>query len=165
MMTWDIWYIDEDFLVWIIPSMYLSYEAVNWVCTAGFVVFTSIGFYFRFLILLLLLLYYIYLHSSLPLVFYSTSLLLLSHYTMHVPFLISFIISLPAPICMCSWHDFQYILFWFGFIDTRVFIPACHSAFTISLIGEFLTSLNSHVQILEFRACGFSRLLIRDAQL
>jgi len=61
--------------------------------------------------LLLLLLYYIRLHPGLPLVFYSTSLLLLSYYIMHVTCLISFTISLPAPVCLCSWHDFQHGLF------------------------------------------------------
>ena len=77
-MTWDIWYIAEGFLIWIIPSTYLSHETIKWVCTTGFAVFAFIGFYFRFLVLLLLL-YYIRLHPSLPLVFYSSSLLLLSY--------------------------------------------------------------------------------------
>jgi len=85
---------DEGFLVWIIPSTYLCYEVINWVCTAGFPIFTVIGFYFRFLLLLLLLLHYICLHPGLPLVFYSTSLLLLSYYIMYVLCLISFTISL-----------------------------------------------------------------------
>jgi len=30
-ITWDIWYMDEGFLIWIIPSMYLTHEAVIWV--------------------------------------------------------------------------------------------------------------------------------------
>ena len=51
MVTWDkgIWM--KGFLVWIIPSMYLSHKAVNWVYTADFAVFSFIGFYFRFLVL------------------------------------------------------------------------------------------------------------------
>ena len=30
-IRWDIWHIDEGFFVWIIPSTYLSHEAVIWV--------------------------------------------------------------------------------------------------------------------------------------
>jgi len=94
-------------------------------CTAGFVVFAFIGFYFEFFILLLL--YYICVHPGLPLVYYPTGLLLLSYYTLHVPYLISQFIagiesrfhncishqllSLPAPVYLCSWHDFLYMLF------------------------------------------------------
>ena len=29
-------------------------------------------------------------------------------------------------MCLCSRHDFWYMLFWFGFIDTRVLACACH---------------------------------------
>jgi len=36
MVTWDIKYIDEGFLVWIIPSTYLSHKAANWAYTIGF---------------------------------------------------------------------------------------------------------------------------------
>ena len=73
-------------------------------------------------------------------------------------------ISLPALVCLYSQHGFQYMLFWFGYIDTRVLILARHLAYTIPLTGEFLTTLDPHVQISEFGACGFSRLLIRDVQ-
>jgi len=52
------------------------------------------------------LLYYSCLYPALPLVFYSTSLLLLSYYTMSVLCLISLVISLLAPVCLCSRHDF-----------------------------------------------------------
>ena len=115
--------------------MYLSHETVNWVWTAGFTVFAFIGFYFGFLILWLL--YYSCLHPALPLVFYSISLQLLSYYIMHVLCLLSFTISLPAPGCSCLQHGFQCMLFWFGFIDTRVFIPTRHLAFATPLVGEF----------------------------
>ena len=37
MTTWDIWYIDEDFLVWIIPLTYQSHESIIWACTTSFV--------------------------------------------------------------------------------------------------------------------------------
>ena len=77
------------------------------------------------------------LHPALPLVFYFTSLLILSYYIKHVPCLISFTISLSALVCPCSRYDFQYMLFLFRFIDTRVLIPVRHLAFTILLVGEF----------------------------
>ena len=37
MMAWGIWYIDEGFLVWIIPSTYQSHESTIWACTTSFV--------------------------------------------------------------------------------------------------------------------------------
>ena len=37
MVTSDIWYIDEGFLVWIIPLTYLSCESIIWACTTNFV--------------------------------------------------------------------------------------------------------------------------------
>ena len=39
-MTRDIRYIDEGFLIWIIPSTYRSYESLIWACITGFVIFT-----------------------------------------------------------------------------------------------------------------------------
>jgi len=56
------------------------------------------------------------------------------------------------------------ICFSIRFIDTDVPDYARHLAFIIPLVGEFLTLLDLHVQIPEFEACGFSQLLIRDAQ-
>ena len=53
------------------------------------------------------LLYYNYLHHALPLVFYSTSLLLLSYHTMSVPCLISFAVYLLGFACLCSRYGFQ----------------------------------------------------------
>jgi len=53
------------------------------------------------------LLYYNCLHPALPLVFYSTSLLLLFNYTMCISYLISLAIYLHAPVCLCSRHNFQ----------------------------------------------------------
>ena len=64
----------------------------------------------------MLLLYYIHLHPGLPLVLY------LSFYIMHVPYLTSFTISLPAPVCLCSRHNFQYMLF-----DSKLSIHVCLS--------------------------------------
>ena len=35
--TWGMWYIDEGFLVWIIPLTYQSHESIFWACTTSFV--------------------------------------------------------------------------------------------------------------------------------
>jgi len=37
MATWDMWYIDESFLIWIIPLTYQSRESIIWACTTSFV--------------------------------------------------------------------------------------------------------------------------------
>ena len=44
-ITWDMRYIDEGFLIWIIPSMYLSHEAVIWVVLLVLPYLLSSGFY------------------------------------------------------------------------------------------------------------------------
>ena len=73
-------------------------------------------------------------------------------------------ISLLAPACLCSRHDFQFMfinqIYWYT--------CACPcTAFDIRITTRWgvLTPLDPHVQILEFRACRFFRLLIRVAQL
>ena len=76
-----------------------------------------------------------------------------------------YISSLMSHSCLGVYaHDtIFHACFWFEFIDTPVLVPARHLAFITSLVGEFLTPLDPHLQILKFGACGFSRLLIRDA--
>jgi len=84
------------------------------------------------------LLYYTCSYPVLPLVFYSTSLLLLSYH----------IISWVVP----AWYHLLYIylllyacahdtifdaLLWFGFIDTRVLIFTRHLALASPLVREF----------------------------
>jgi len=119
MMTRDIRYIDEGFLVWIIPSMYLSHEAVNWVCTTGVAVFAFIRFYFKFPMLWLLLLYY-------------TAYIMLYHLCSIPPILCSYLIIpwvFSAWYCLLSLYLLLYVCahdtifnacLWFRFIDTRV---------------------------------------------
>ena len=70
-----------------------------------FAMFACIGFYFIFSVSWLL--YYTCSHPALPLVFYSTSLLLLAYHTMNILYLISIVVYLLAPTCLCSWHGFQ----------------------------------------------------------
>ena len=42
METWDIWYIDESFLVWIVPSRHQSHESIYWACTTDFVAYVHL---------------------------------------------------------------------------------------------------------------------------
>ena len=37
MAIWDMWYIDEGFLVWIISLTYLSRESIIWACKPSFI--------------------------------------------------------------------------------------------------------------------------------
>ena len=118
-----------------------------------FAMFACIGLYFGFPILWLL--YYTCLHPALPLVFYSTSLLLLSYHTMSSSCLISIVVYLLAPACLCSRHGFQCMFM------IRIYRYTC--AYLCSLLGirittrrGVLTPLDPHVQVLEFGACGFS---------
>ena len=133
-------------------------------CTTGFNVFAFIEFNFGFLVLLLLLLlYYICIYPGLSLVFYSTSLMFLSYCSMHISCLISLTFSLPASVCLCSRYNFQCMFM------IQIYRYMC--AYLSTPLGiqnttcwGVLTPLYSHVQILEVGACGFFRLLIRDAQ-
>ena len=90
-ITLGIRYIGEGFLIWIIPSTYLSHEVVNWDCIPGF---ACIGLYFGFPVLWLL--YYtcscptFYLYSNPPV---SCSY----DHAMSLPYLISHAVYLLAP--------------------------------------------------------------------
>jgi len=70
-MTWDIWYINEGFLIWIILSTYISHEAVSRVCTAGFTVFVFIGYYFECMVFFN---YYYYIISTYIVPYYLCSI-------------------------------------------------------------------------------------------
>ena len=94
-------------------------------------------------------------------------LIILYHAYFLLDITIVYLVTYCLSACSCmsvlttrfSIHDFR-----FRFIDTHVPDYARHLAFIIPLVGEFLTLLDLHVQIPEFEACGFSQLLIRDAQ-
>ena len=77
------------------------------------------------------LLYYNCLLSALPLVFYS-SLLLLSYHTMSIPCLISITIYLHALSCLCSRHDFQCMFM------TQIYRYTC--AYLCSPLGIYITT-------------------------
>jgi len=83
---------------------------------------------------------------------------------MNILCLISIVVYLLDPACLCSRHDFQCMFM------IRIYRYTCaylysSSGFRITTRRGVLTPLNPHVQILELRACGFSQLLIRVAQL
>ena len=101
------------------------------------------------------LLYYSCLHPILPLVFYSTSLLLLSYHTMNILYLISLVISLLAPACLYPRHSFQYMFTFQIYRYTCVYL--C-TPFGISITARWriLTPLDPHVQVSEIGAYGFS---------
>jgi len=109
--------------------------------------------YFRFPVLWLLC--YSCLHPALPLVFYSTSLLLLSYYSMSIPYLISLAIYLLALVCLCSWHGFQCMFMIQIYRYTCAYL--C-TPFGISITARWriLTPLDPHVQVSEIGAYGFS---------
>jgi len=86
----DLVYDDVRYMIyrWGFPYLDYSFDVlISWNrklgCTAGFILFAFIGFYFRFLsLLLLLLLYYTCIHHGSPLVCYphwSPTLILLYH--------------------------------------------------------------------------------------
>jgi len=88
-----MWYIDEGFLVWVIPSIYLSHESINYVYRWFCICFRQIllqifGFINNNNIII-----YVCLHTALSLMFYSTSLLLLSYYTMHISCVVIYFLS------------------------------------------------------------------------
>jgi len=112
---WDIRYIYEGFLIWIILNVLISQIG-------------NLGLYNWF--------YHIY---------FTWCLIACSSVPLHTT-------------------RFFNTCFWLEFIDTHMHVPARHLALALPLVGEFLTPLNLHVQILEFGACAFSRLLIWDAQ-
>ena len=134
--------------------MYLSPEAVNWVCTNGFAVFTFIGLTSGFLFC-----YYYYYIIYVYILAYHLCYFLPVSYSYHIEacmfpawyHLLSFCLLLYAYT-----HDTVFNTCSFDSVSSRrVFIPARHLAFTIPLVGEFLTPLDSHVQIPELGAFGF----------
>jgi len=109
------------------------------------------------------LLYYTCSYPVLPLVFYFTSLLLLSYHTMSSSCLISLAIYLPASVCLSSRHGSMMFMI-------RIYRYTCayfrtSLGISITTCWGVLTPLDPHVQVLEFGACGFSQLLIRVTQM
>jgi len=109
------------------------------------------------------LLYYTCSHPALPLVFYSTSLLLLSYHTMSISFLISLAIYLHDSVCLCSRHDFQCMFIIQIYQYTCVYLCTPFGIIITTCWGV-LTPMDSHVQVSELGACRFSQLLTCEVQ-
>jgi len=64
-------------------------------------------------------------------------------------------------VCTCA-HDTVFnICLLIRFIDTRCLLVHTTWPHFMYSLGNFLTTLDLHVQILQFKACEFSMLLIR----
>jgi len=132
-MTWNIRYIDEGFLVWIIPLTYLSHEAVNWVCTAGFAVFVFIRFLFRFSVLLLLL-YYIYGFTTCVLLHWSPAITTL-YTTYFMPDITLELLYLTSWL-IYSWsiriRSYRIISWWFKLFYLAVIVDSSGCAYLVN---------------------------------
>jgi len=125
MVIWGIGYIYESFLIWIIPSTYLSYKFVNWVCTAGFAIFTFIGFYFGFMVISLSLLCYICLHPGLTtwvILHWSPALIILYH--------VYFLLDITYYFSACSYMFVLTTRFSLHIYDSDLSIRVCLSLYT-----------------------------------
>ena len=87
-----------------------------------------------------------------------------SYLTMSIPYLISLAIYLPTSVCLSSRDGFQCMF------TIRIYRYTC--AYLCSPLGihittrrRVLTPLDPYIQVSEFGACGFFRILIRVAQL
>ena len=101
------------------------------------------------------LLYFSYLHPALPLVFYYTSLLLLSYYIMSILYLILLTIYLPAFVYLCSRHSFQCMFMIRIYRYTCVYL--C-TLFASPLAGEFwlpwiLMSRSQSLELVDSSRC------------
>ena len=134
--------------------------------TTCFATIAFIRLYFGFSVLWLL--YYTCSCHAFPLIFYSTSLLLLSYHTMSSSCLILLVIYLLVLACLCLRHDFFNACLWFEFVDTLVLVYARHLAYTSPFAGEYwlLWILMSRSQSLDWRgsSCWGPSLLLRNRQ-
>ena len=130
MATWDMWYIDEGFLIWIIPLTYQSRESIIWACITSFV-YTCIYRMFK------LSAAYLYV----PMLFILPSMHVFSFKFIDIHDLLSFLYV----TCYCL-----YLHAWTTSLDhVHVWLLCMPLALLYVLAGLRLTTLNSHVQILE----------------
>ena len=96
-------------------------------------------------------------YPALSLVFYSTSLPLLSYYNMSNPCLIICYIS-TCSVCLYSQHDFLDMFMIRIYRYTCVYL-CTPLGIRITTHWGVLTPPDPHVQVSELAACGFSQLL------
>ena len=113
MATWDMWYIDEGFLIWIIPLTYQSRESIIWACTTSFV---HTYIYHMFNVFIVFMCTY-----ALDTIFcmFSDSVLSIYMYLLDFRFtvvhLISFMLLVIACTCMPeSHHLIMYTCAWYA---------------------------------------------------
>ena len=97
MATWDMWYIDKSFLVWIIPLTYQPRESIIWAYTTSFV--------HTCIIACLMYLSHVYLLSSSRDCFicmFSDSDLSIYMYLLHFRFTVVPLISFMAHVIACT---------------------------------------------------------------
>ena len=147
MVTSDMWYIDEGFFVWIIPSTYQPHESKIWAYTTSFVHTYIYRVFSVFITCLIFYLShdYVYLCSlyRFPCMF-SDSDLLIYMYLLDFGFTVIFLILLVIS-CTCMPGPHHLIMY-------TCACYACHLALSYVLAGLLIT-LDSHVQILESRPC------------
>ena len=76
-VKWGIWYIDEGFLIWIIPSMYLSHEVVTWVVLLVLSYLLSSSFYSNFQFFYYIIILYIPGSTTYLLLYWSPAIIIL----------------------------------------------------------------------------------------
>ena len=121
MATWDMWYIDEGFLIWIIPLTYQFRESIIRACTTSFV-HTYIYHMFNVFIACLIYLSHVYLYFSSRhcfLCMLSDSDLSIYMYLFHFRFtvvpLISFMLLVIACTCIPEpYHLIMYMCAWYA---------------------------------------------------
>ena len=132
MAIWDMWYIDEGFLIWIIPLTYLFCESIIWDCTTSFV---HTYIYRMFNLLPHIYMYLCSLYCLLCMFSVSDS-------SIYMIYCHSF--NLPYVICY-----YLYLHTWTTSLDHVHFYLLCTPfGFIYVLAGLHLTALDSYVQIL-----------------
>jgi len=140
MATSDMWYIDEGFLVWIIPLTYQSRKSIIWAFITSFIhlIFIACLMYLSHV--------YVYLCSKHRFLWiFSDSYLSIYMYLLHSGFTIVPLIffMLPVIVCTCMPKPHHLIMYTCYCLSTP-------TGFIICTRRGFLTTLDPHVQILEF---------------
>ena len=139
MATWEMWYIHEGFLIWIIPLTYQSRESIIWACTTSFV-HTCIYHMFSVFIACL----------CVPMLSILFSMHVFRFRFIDIHVFTSFWIycrSFNFPYVTCH---YLYLHVWITSVDyVHVCLICTPLGFIVCTGGLYLTTLDSHVQILE----------------
>jgi len=129
MATWDMWYIDESFFIWIIPLTYQSRESIIWACTTSFV-HTCVYRMFSVFIACLMYLSHVYVYLCYPyhfLCMFSDSDLSIYMYLLDFEFivvpLIFFMFLVIACTCMPEPH--HLIMYTYDCLSTPTGFMIC----------------------------------------